>query len=71
MRTRREFNLLVVHGDGRRIARLTLSRGVLLTILGVVVALPVSVAFIYVDYISLRQQRGSLGEIAALNARLV
>mgnify|MGYP003693566797 CR=1 FL=1 len=71
MRTRREFNLLVVHGDGRRIARLTLSRWVLLTILGFVVALPVSVAFIYADYIALRQQRASLGEVAALNAKVV
>ena len=71
MRTRREFNLLVVHGDGRRIARLTLSRWVLLTILGFLVALPVSVAFIYADYIALRQQRASLGEVAALNAKVV
>ena len=70
MRTRREFNLLVVHGDGRRIARLTLSRWMFLTILGFVVALPVSVAFIYADYISLRQQRASRGELAALNARV-
>ena len=46
MRNRREFNLLVVHGDGRRIARLTLSRWVFLTILGLVVALPVSVAWV-------------------------
>jgi murein DD-endopeptidase MepM/ murein hydrolase activator NlpD len=69
MRTRREFNLLVVHGDGRRIARLTLSRWMLLTILGLLLALPVSVAFIYADYISLRQ-RGSPGELAALNARV-
>jgi murein DD-endopeptidase MepM/ murein hydrolase activator NlpD len=65
MRARREFNLLVVHGDGRRIARLTLSRWLILTILGLAVALPVSVAVIYADYLSLRQQRASLGELTA------
>jgi murein DD-endopeptidase MepM/ murein hydrolase activator NlpD len=65
MRARREFNLLVVHGDGRRIARLTLSRWLILTILGLAVTLPVSVAVIYADYQSLRQQRASLGELTA------
>lgn len=70
MRERREFNLLVVHGDGRRIARLSLSRWLLLTILAIVVALPVSVAFIYADYVSLRHQRASLDELGTLTARL-
>jgi murein DD-endopeptidase MepM/ murein hydrolase activator NlpD len=65
MRARREFNLLVVHGDGRRIARLTFSRWLILTILGLAVTLPVSVAVIYADYQSLRQQRASLGELTA------
>ncbi|HEY4909888.1 MAG TPA: M23 family metallopeptidase [Methylomirabilota bacterium] len=65
MRARREFNLLVVHGDGRRIARLTLSRWLILTVLGLAVALPVSVAVIYADYLSLRQQRASLGKLTA------
>ena len=65
MRARREFNLLVVHGDGRRIARLALSRWLILTILGLAVALPVSVAVIYADYLSLRQQRALLGELTA------
>jgi murein DD-endopeptidase MepM/ murein hydrolase activator NlpD len=65
MRARREFNLLVVHGDGRRIARFTLSRWLILTILAVVVALPVSVAVIYTDYLSLRQQRAALGSLTA------
>src|SRR5262249_59396410 len=44
MRARREFNLLVVHGDGRRIARLSLSRWLILTVLTFVVALPISYA---------------------------
>jgi murein DD-endopeptidase MepM/ murein hydrolase activator NlpD len=65
MRARREFNLLVVHGDGRRIARLTLSRWLVLAILGLAVALPVSVAVIYADYLSLRQQRAALSELTA------
>ena len=65
MRVRREFNLLVVHGDGRRIARFTLSRWLVLTILGLAVALPVSVAVIYADYLSLRQQRAVFSELTA------
>ena len=62
---RHAFNLLVVHGDGRRIARLTLSPWLILTILGLAVALPTSVAVIYVDYLSLRQQRATLNELTA------
>lgn len=62
---RHAFNLLVVHGDGRRIARLTLSPWLILTILGVAVALPTSVAVIYVDYLALRQQRATLNELTA------
>lgn len=62
-RPRREFNLLVVHGDGRRVARLALSRWLVLTILALAVALPVSVALIYADYLSLRQQRAAFREL--------
>jgi len=62
---RHEFNLLVVHGDGRRVARLTLSRWLILAVLGLAVALPVSVAVIYADYLSLRQQRAALNELTA------
>ena len=65
MRARREFNLLVVHGDGRRIARLSLSRWLILTVLAFVVALPISVAVIYTDYLSLRQQRAALKVLSA------
>jgi murein DD-endopeptidase MepM/ murein hydrolase activator NlpD len=65
MRARREFNLLVVHGDGRRIARLSLSRWLILTVLAFVVALPISVAVIYTDYLSLRQQRAALTVLSA------
>jgi murein DD-endopeptidase MepM/ murein hydrolase activator NlpD len=65
MRARREFNLLVVHGDGRRIARLSLSRWLILTVLAFVVALPISVAVIYTDYLSLRQQRVALNALSA------
>jgi murein DD-endopeptidase MepM/ murein hydrolase activator NlpD len=67
MRAPREFNLLVVHGDGRRVARLTLSPWLIAAILGLAVALLVSVAVIYTDYLTLRQQRASLN---ALTARL-
>ena len=60
---RREFNLLVVHGDGRRVARLALSRWLVLTILTLALALPVSVVLIYADYLSLRQQRALFREL--------
>ena len=68
MPARREFNLLVVHSDGRRIARLTLPRWLILTVLGLVLAVPASVTVIYNDYLTLRSQRASLNE---LNARVV
>src|SRR6266567_2322475 len=38
MPTPKEFNLLVVHGDGRRVVRLALSRWVILIALGVLLA---------------------------------
>ena len=62
---RREFNLLVVHGDGRRIARLTLPRWLILTVLGLFLAVPASVTVIYKDYLTLRSQRASLNELSA------
>jgi murein DD-endopeptidase MepM/ murein hydrolase activator NlpD len=61
----RKFNLLVVHGDGRRIARVTLPRWLILTVLGLVLAAPVSIAVIYTDYLQLRSQRTSLYELSA------
>jgi len=65
MPARREFNLMVVHGDGRRITRLTLPRWLLLTILGLFLAVPASVTVIYKDYLQLRSQRASLSELTA------
>ena len=65
MPARREFNLLVVHGDGRRIARLTLPRWLILTVLGLFLAVPASVTVIYNDYLTLRSQRASLNELTA------
>ena len=65
MPTRREFNLLVVHRDGRRIARLTLPRWLILTVLGFFLAVPASVTVIYKDYLQLRSQRASLNELTA------
>jgi len=65
MPARREFNLLVVHRDGRRIARLTLPRWLILTVLGLLLAVPASVAVIYNDYLQLRSQRASLNELTA------
>ena len=62
---RRAFNLLVVHGDGRRIARLTLPRWLILTFLGLFLAVPASVTVIYRDYLALRSQRASLNELSA------
>ena len=65
MTARRELNLLVVHGDGRRIARLTLPRWLILTMLALFVALPASVTLIYTDYLTLRSQRASLNLLSA------
>jgi murein DD-endopeptidase MepM/ murein hydrolase activator NlpD len=65
MSARREFNLLVVHGDRRRIARVTLPRWLILTVLGLFLAVPASVTVIYKDYLALRSQRASLNELAA------
>lgn len=65
MQPRREFNLLVVHGDGRRIVRVTLPRWLILAVLVVFLAVPVSVAVIYADYLKLRSQRASLNELTA------
>ena len=65
MPARREFNLLVVHRDGRRIVRLTLPRWLILTVLGLLLAVPASVTVIYNDYLTLRSQRASLSELTA------
>jgi murein DD-endopeptidase MepM/ murein hydrolase activator NlpD len=65
MQARREFNLLVVQGDGRRIARVTLPRWLILTVLGLLLAVPASVAVIYTDYLQLRSQRSSLNDLTA------
>ena len=59
----RGFNLLVVHGDGRRIARVTLPRWLILAALGLSLAVPASVAVIYTDYLQLRSRRASLNEL--------
>ena len=64
MLARREFNLLVVHGDGRGITRLTLPRWLILTVLGLFLAVPASVTVIYKDYLTLRIQRASLNELS-------
>jgi murein DD-endopeptidase MepM/ murein hydrolase activator NlpD len=62
----RRFNFLVVHDDGRRIARVTLPRWLILSVLGLSVVLPVSVAVIYyTDYLHLRSQRATLNDLAA------
>jgi murein DD-endopeptidase MepM/ murein hydrolase activator NlpD len=61
----RKFNLLVVHDDGRRIARVALPRWLFLVVLGLSVAVPASVAVIYTDYLQLRSQRASLNDLTA------
>jgi murein DD-endopeptidase MepM/ murein hydrolase activator NlpD len=65
MPARRELNLLVVHGDGRRIARLTLPRWLILTVLGLFLAVLASGTVIYKDYLQLRSQRASLDKLTA------
>ena len=63
MPAQRGFNLLVVHGDGRRIARVTLPRWLILAVLGLSLAVPASVAVFYTDYLQLRSRRASLNEL--------
>ena len=63
MPTRREFNLLMVHGEGRRIARVTLPRWLIVAVLGIFLAVPASVAVFYSDYLKLRAQRASLNDL--------
>ena len=65
MLTPKEFNLLVVHGDGRRVVRLALSRWVILIALGVLLASPIALAVIYGDYLQLRRERASLAQLTA------
>ena len=65
MLTPKEFNLLVVHGDGRRVVRLALSRWVILIALGVLLASPIALAVIYGDYLELRRERASLAQLTA------
>src|SRR5438128_10574350 len=65
MPTPKEFNLLVVHGDGRRVVRLALSRWVILIALGVLLAAPIALAVIYGDYLELRRERASLAQLTA------
>ena len=65
MPTLKEFNLLVVHGDGRRVVRLALSRWVIVVVLGVLLAAPIVLAVIYGDYLQLRRERASLAQLTA------
>ena len=65
MPTPKEFNLLVVHGDGRLVVRLALSRWVILIALGVLLAAPIALAVIYGDYLQLRRERASLAQLTA------
>jgi murein DD-endopeptidase MepM/ murein hydrolase activator NlpD len=65
MPTPKEFNLLVVHGDGRRVVRLALSRWVIGVVLGVLLAAPIALAVIYGDYLQLRRERASLAQLTA------
>ncbi len=65
MPTPKEFNLLVVHGDGRRVVRLALSRWVIVVVVGVLLAAPMALAAIYSDYLQLRRERASLAQLTA------
>ena len=65
MPTLKEFNLLVVHGDGRRVVRLALSRWVIVVALGVLLAAPIALAVIYGDYLQLRRERASLAQLTS------
>ena len=65
MPTPKEFNLLVVHGDGRRVVRLALSRWVIVVVLGVLLAAPIALAVIYGDYLQLRRERASLAQLTS------
>src|SRR3989442_6401394 len=65
MPTPKEFNLLVVHGDGRRVVRLTLPRWTIFIVIGFLLAAPLALAAIYGDYLQLRRERASLAQLSA------
>jgi murein DD-endopeptidase MepM/ murein hydrolase activator NlpD len=65
MPTPKEFNLLVVHGDGRRVVRLTLPRWTIFIVIGFFLAAPLALAAIYGDYLQLRRERASLAQLSA------
>ena len=68
MRKPKRFNLLIVHGDGARILRLSLPRWVLyggLTVLALAVS---TLGAIYGDYVSLKRQ---FSQVAALQQQVV
>src|SRR6266849_6339467 len=65
MPTPKEFNLLVVHGDGRRVVRLTLPRWTIFIVIGFLLAAPLALAAIYGDYLHLRRERASLAQLSA------
>jgi murein DD-endopeptidase MepM/ murein hydrolase activator NlpD len=65
MLTPKEFNLLVVPGDGRRVVRLALSRWVIVVVIGVLLAAPMALVAIYSDYLQLRRERASLAQLTA------
>src|SRR2546422_2200566 len=65
MPTPKEFNLLVVHGDGRRVVRLTLPRWTIFIVIGFLLVAPLALAAIYGDYLQLRGERASLAQLSA------
>ena len=63
----KQFNLLMVRDDGSRVLRLSVPGWVVAAVAGGFAVTLVGLAFIYPDYVALRQQRGTF---TALSARL-
>jgi murein DD-endopeptidase MepM/ murein hydrolase activator NlpD len=60
----KEFNLLVVNSDGRRVVRLALPRWLFFAVTGLLLTVPLSVALIYGDYLQLRRERATLTQLS-------
>src|SRR3977135_1336579 len=65
MLTPKEFNLLLVRGDGRRVVRLALPRWTIFVVIGILLTASVVLVAIYGDYLQLRRERASLAQLTA------
>ena len=60
----KQFNLLMVRGDGSRVLRLSVPGWAVFAAIGSVAVTIFGLAFIYPDYVSLRHQRGAFASLS-------